>query len=94
MVQHLDRCKAMLLMAPGPTLMDWFAFTFGSVARPRFLFELEASFDLTPLEPGIPAAGFAMVVSRVSVCAFSLATCSISSLNPFHGVRWFAERSR
>jgi hypothetical protein len=31
----------MLLMAPGPSLLDG---------------ELEANFELTPLEPGIPAA--------------------------------------
>src|SRR5262245_14693882 len=54
-VQHLDSCKAMLLMAPGPScLMGAFSRrSLGSVVAPRFLFD--ANFELTPLEPG-PAA--------------------------------------
>src|SRR5262249_40368992 len=54
-VQHLDSCKAVLLMAPGPAcLMGAFSRrSLGSVVAPRFLFD--ANFELPPLEPG-PAA--------------------------------------
>src|SRR6516165_9121368 len=57
-VQHLDSCKAMLLMAwPKPALKGSFSRRYlCSVAGPWFLFD--ANFELTPLEPGPSATSW------------------------------------